>query len=74
MQEEQILFRIHRYFLSGKMSLEDKLFYAKLIATLDLESGNYTEEKEKRGSRCLPRKWINCGKNFAIRPVDGHLK
>ncbi|MTV50727.1 hypothetical protein GJ688_17480 [Heliobacillus mobilis] len=47
MQEEQILFRIHRYFQNGKMSLEDKLFYAKLIATLDLESGNYTEENEK---------------------------
>ncbi|MZP28733.1 hypothetical protein GTO91_03285 [Heliobacterium undosum] len=48
MREDQVLYRIDKYFQNRNMSLEDKLFYAKLIATLDLESGHYNAETEKR--------------------------
>ncbi|ABZ85048.1 hypothetical protein HM1_2500 [Heliomicrobium modesticaldum Ice1] len=48
MREDQVLYRIDKYFQNRNMSLEDKLFYAKLIATLDLESGQYNAETEKR--------------------------
>lgn len=46
-QENQILSRIERYFRMNRMSLEDKLFYAKLIVILDLESGHYSEDQER---------------------------
>ncbi|MDD4586819.1 MAG: hypothetical protein PHC60_00285 [Heliobacteriaceae bacterium] len=46
-QEYKILTRVKEYFRTSRMSLEEKLFYAKLIATLDLESGNYSADREK---------------------------
>ncbi|WP_235911004.1 hypothetical protein [Heliobacterium mobile] len=46
-EENQTLTRVNRYFRGKGMSLEEKLFYAKLIATLDLESGQYTTADQK---------------------------
>ncbi|ABZ85587.1 hypothetical protein HM1_3082 [Heliomicrobium modesticaldum Ice1] len=48
MTENQVLHRLNRYCHMKGMPLEEKLFYAKLIATMDLESGQYTTEAERR--------------------------
>ncbi|KAB2954134.1 hypothetical protein F9B85_00050 [Heliorestis acidaminivorans] len=45
--EHQILSRVDRYFRTRNMTIEEKLFYAKLIVTLDLESGHYSKDQEK---------------------------
>ncbi|QGG46957.1 hypothetical protein [Heliorestis convoluta] len=45
--EHQILSRVDQYFRGRNMTIEEKLFYAKLIVTLDLESGHYSKDQEK---------------------------
>lgn len=46
-EEQQIINRVDRYFKSSSMTMQDKLFNAILIAQLELEEQNFSNETEK---------------------------
>lgn len=46
-EEQAVVNRVNHYFLSGDMSIYEKLSHAKLIAEHELEAHNFANESEK---------------------------